>query len=73
MENTGEGHKPMNSKGAAVFKIMLEDKRAVHEHVLNGGNIEDIRAKIKRHHEVLKEYLKGGGKLDEYNYNLSAF
>jgi hypothetical protein len=73
MENASEVHKPMNSKGAAAFKIMLEDKRAVHEHVRKGGDIEDIRAEIKRHHDALKEFLNKGGKLDDFNYNLASF
>lgn len=35
--------KPLNSKGAAIFKKMLDDKKALHEHFKNGGKIEDFK------------------------------
>ena len=38
-------HKPLNSKGSAIFKKMLEDKRAIHEHLKNGGKLTDLKDK----------------------------
>ncbi len=35
--------RPMNSKGAAIFKKMLDDKNALHEHIKKGGKIEDFK------------------------------
>jgi hypothetical protein len=32
-----------NSKGAYIFKKMLEDKRAIHEYLAKGGKIEDLK------------------------------
>jgi hypothetical protein len=37
--------KPLNSKGAAIFKKMLEDKKAIHEHLQSGGNLTDLKDK----------------------------
>ena len=36
-----------NSKGASIFKKILEDKNAIHEHLLNGGKISDLKDKYK--------------------------
>ena len=47
MEAKVKEHKPLNSKGAAIFKKILEDKRVVHEHLKKGGNLEEILLKIK--------------------------
>ena len=35
-----------NSKGANIFKKMLEDKRAIHEHLVKGGKIDDLKDKF---------------------------
>ena len=35
-----------NSKGAIIFKKMLEDKRVIHEHLAKGGKIEDLKDKF---------------------------
>jgi hypothetical protein len=35
-----------NSKGAFIFKKMLEDKRAIHDHLAKGGKIEDLKDKF---------------------------
>lgn len=35
--------KASNSKGAAIFKKMLEDKKAIHAHLKNGGKISDLK------------------------------
>ena len=45
MKNTNDIKKPLNSKGAAVFKKMLDDKRAIHEHLKNGGKLIDLKDK----------------------------
>jgi hypothetical protein len=36
-----------NSKGAYIFKKMLEDKKAIHEHLAKGGKIEDLKDQFK--------------------------
>jgi hypothetical protein len=38
-------HKPLNSKGSAIFKKMLEDKKAIHEHLKKGGKLTDLKDK----------------------------
>ena len=38
-------YKPLNSRGAAIFKKMLEDKKAIHEHLQSGGKITDLKDK----------------------------
>jgi hypothetical protein len=35
-----------NSKGAFIFKKMLEDKKAIHQHLQKGGNFSDIKEKF---------------------------
>lgn len=35
--------KTSNSKGAAIFKKMLEDKKAIREHIKKGGKISDLK------------------------------
>ena len=37
--------KPLNSKGAAIFKKMLDDKREIHQHLMNGGKLTDLKDK----------------------------
>ena len=37
---------PPNSKGAAIFKKILEDKKAIHQHLQKGGKISDIKEKF---------------------------
>ena len=32
-----------NSKGASIFKKILEDKKAIHQHLQKGGKISDIK------------------------------
>ncbi len=53
MENAVEKEKPMNSKGAAIFKTMLDDKRAAHEHLKKGGELEGILRELKHKHCTL--------------------
>ena len=36
-----------NSKGAYIFKKMLGDKKAIHEHLAKGGKIEDLKDRFK--------------------------
>lgn len=35
----------LNSKGAGIFKKMLEDKRAINAHLKNGGSLTDLKDK----------------------------
>jgi hypothetical protein len=35
--------KSSNSKGASIFKKMLDDKKAIHEHLRKGGKLSDLR------------------------------
>jgi len=39
--------KPINSKGAAIFKKMLDDKKAIHQHLQKGGKFVDLKDKYK--------------------------
>ena len=36
-----------NSKGVLIFKKMLEDKKAIHEHLSKGGKLSDLKDKYK--------------------------
>jgi len=36
-----------NSKGAFIFKKILEDKKAIHEHLLHGGKLSDLKDQYK--------------------------
>lgn len=47
MEKTQNIEKPLSSKGAAIFKKMLDDKKAIHEHLANGGKITDLKDKYQ--------------------------
>jgi hypothetical protein len=42
MKNETDKKKPLNSRGALIFKKMLDDKTALHEHFKKGGKIEDF-------------------------------
>ena len=37
----------LNSKGASIFKKMLEDKRAIHQHLKKGGNLSELKNKYR--------------------------
>jgi hypothetical protein len=37
---------PSNSRGASIFKKMIEDKKAIHEHIRKGGKIADLKEKF---------------------------
>ena len=39
--------KPLNSKGASIFKKMLEDKKAIHQHLQKGGKLADLKNKYR--------------------------
>jgi len=39
--------KPLNSKGASIFKKMLEDKKAIHQHLQKGGKLVDLKNKYR--------------------------
>ncbi len=47
MEKNKTKKKPLNSKGASIFKKMLEDKNAIHQHLKNGGKLADIKNKYR--------------------------
>jgi hypothetical protein len=36
----------INSKGASIFKKILEDKKAIHQHLQKGGKISDLKEKF---------------------------
>lgn len=38
--------KPTNAKGAAIFKKMIEDKKAIREHFQKGGKIVEIKERF---------------------------
>lgn len=46
MKNKENIIKSKNSKGAGFFKKILEDKKAIHEHIQKGGKIADIKEKF---------------------------
>lgn len=39
-------YKPLNSKGAAIFKKMIEDKKVISEHLQKGGKLTDLKDKF---------------------------
>ena len=39
--------KSLNSKGASIFKKMLEDKKAILQHLQNGGKLSDLKNKYR--------------------------
>lgn len=47
MEKNKTIQKPLNSKGASIFKKMLEDKKAIHQHLKNGGKLDDLKNKYR--------------------------
>lgn len=46
MKNSAVIRKTSNSKGAAIFKKMLDDKQAIREHLKKGGKISDLKDKF---------------------------
>jgi hypothetical protein len=56
MKNSAAISKNANSKGAAIFKKMLEDKTAIGEHLKKGGKISDLKNKF---HFVKSVSIKG--------------
>jgi hypothetical protein len=36
-----------NSKGAFIFKKMLEDKKVIQDHIRNGGKLEDLKGEFR--------------------------
>jgi len=47
MKKSATIQKPLNSKGASIFKKMLEDKNAIHQHLQKGGKLADIKNKYR--------------------------
>ena len=43
MVNIKSTEKPLNSKGASIFKKILDDKKALHEHLKSGGKVADFK------------------------------
>ena len=46
MKNKEKISPSSNSRGAAIFKKMIEDKRAIREHIQKGGKISDLKEKF---------------------------
>ena len=47
MEVKEKINKTLNSKGADIFKKMLEDKNAISKHLQNGGKLSELKDKYK--------------------------
>jgi hypothetical protein len=47
MEESKTIKNSLNSKGASIFKKMLEDKKAIHKHLQKGGKLADIKNKYR--------------------------
>ena len=47
MEKSETIKNSLNSKGASVFKKMLEDKKAIHKHLQKGGKLSDLKNKYR--------------------------
>ncbi|WP_169719483.1 hypothetical protein [Olivibacter sitiensis] len=45
MSTSKANKKHLNSKGAAIFKKILEDKRAISAHLQQGGKLTDLKDK----------------------------
>lgn len=45
MKAKEEKKKKTAAKGGAIFKKMLEDKKAIHEHLRKGGSFEELKQK----------------------------
>ena len=46
MKNSAAMRNTANSKGAVIFKKMLDDKKAVRAHLKKGGKISDLKGKF---------------------------
>ncbi len=46
METNTQIEKSLNSKGAFIFKKMLDDKKAIQQHLKDGGKLEDLKTKF---------------------------
>ena len=47
MEKRQTIKKEFNSKGASIFKKMLEDKKAIQQYIQKGGKLSDLKNKYK--------------------------
>jgi uncharacterized membrane-anchored protein YhcB (DUF1043 family) len=47
MEKRQTIKKEFNSNGASIFKKMLEDKKAIQQHLQKGGKLTDLKNKYK--------------------------
>jgi hypothetical protein len=43
MDKSKTKDQAVNSKGGAIFKKILEDKLAIHEHLKKGGKFSDLK------------------------------
>jgi hypothetical protein len=43
MKKSADLLRATNSKGAAIFRKMLEDKKTIHEHLRRGGKVADLK------------------------------
>ena len=39
--------KPLNSKGASIFKKMLEEKKTIYQHVQKVGKLADLKNEFR--------------------------
>jgi hypothetical protein len=46
MQNKISIQSSSNSKGASIFKKILDDKKAIHLHLQKGGKISDLKEKF---------------------------
>ncbi len=47
MDQVSDKKMTLNSKGASIFKKMLDDKTAIQAHIRNGGKISDLKNKFR--------------------------
>ncbi|MEP7168864.1 MAG: hypothetical protein ABI855_05790 [Bacteroidota bacterium] len=47
MKKKSKTKERLNSKGASIFKKMLEDKNAIHQHLKKGGKLSELKSRYK--------------------------
>ncbi len=47
MDQVSDKKMTLNSKGASIFKKMLDDKTSIQAHIRNGGKISDLKNKFR--------------------------
>ncbi len=53
MENSNDTRKPLNSKGAGIFKKILDDQKYVRERLKNGDDMGEILKELRRRNAAL--------------------